>query len=403
MLATRPLALLLLVLPATGCGEAPSCDGRLRGTCTFEGVRGPVVVAPDGSRLAVARDGGGVTLVDVRLRWVRSLGADALSVALGTAEEPAWWGAADGHVFAQDDDQRNELVARPTEAPVDGLAQEGGRLAWSSSGAGTGGVLDLESGRELLRLDGLAPLFHPGWDGPRVLLLGDGAWALARRRGEPLVLRPLAKGLEPVVLRGYPATSDPRAAATATALLVAEPPPAGSRDQGFALRRLALDTGAWEELGVGLRGGALVNLWVAPDGSTVVEGDPLEPGVRVHGTRPRPVVDDAEGGGSSGLPPLVLDDPVRGVSAWLPLGFHRDAQGHPRLIASGPGGHGTWSWGLRGDLDVRPWVGGPFESVDAAGGLGGPWTWSLLRRADGRRDLRVTSVAPPGGDVPAGR
>jgi len=284
----------------------PQCLGACRSLAVVEGVGNCVSVAPDGSRVGVIDHEAAVArVVDAETGEVTALGerGRVRALALGSAGRGWCTGRSDGVVRVRDADGAARDFKVLEGRPIDGVVFNGSLLAWSSSAADRGGVIDLRTDAELLRVEARFGAFRR----PRVQLSRDGRHALylvddPARGGRPLLSVVDARTGERVATAPtYVSKRDSSVAAGLDRVFTAERVNA----HDWHLRRLDLVSLESTVVDEDLRGRHFVDLLLSPDGRHLLEGDQEERGAVLYAL--------TDGGGKRTL----------GGAGTLPVGFLR--------------------------------------------------------------------------------
>ena len=373
---------------AAGCGPPP---GFTPNGSVVTGVLGYVSIAADSSRVAVVHRGGGASVIDVRTGETEMVDETATAIAVGGADSEIWFATPDGRILRRRDGAKPWLFANPTTTPgidhgcipIDGLMVRGKILAWSSSATGQGGLYDTETEQELSRHEELTWLSHPAASGPLLRLTHGGSAKIFRMRGQPAERHPIGARWVKACFAPHPSTLDHSRATDGSWIYYTT-----RQLDGYRIERLATQAEAVEVIDVDSRGGPVANLILSPSGQYLLEGDPLDPGIRAY--------DLERADGSVQRTEFGL-----GEAQMTPVGFCV-LEGIEHIVTRGPHERGVRVW----TTDGLPLEGAPFPSllgrfVSSTGPLPEAGAqWALVAKLDengtpGPLDLVVLRVPAP--------
>ena len=368
----------LLFAPAAQEPTPRPLAARLRAATVLRelvGYRGAAAVAPDGAAIAVVHDGDKTArIVDAGTGDLREapLAGETCSIALSSNGRGCWLGLEDGSIAhaPTDAEPRRFAVA---DAPIDGLSCVAGHVAWSSSKAGRGGVLDARDGSP--RFSTAVPF--GGYREPRMFLSRDGRHALHLARDPAQGGRRVVNVLDGhtgellATAASYLAKREDELAFAPGSLFTA----ARVASSRWELRRLDLVSLQTTVLDRDLRGRHFVDLLASPSGRWLLEGDFEERGAVVY---------------EVGLAAPVTGR-LLGAKGVMPVGFLVVAGEEYALTTAGPTRVGLTVWSTAGEVIAAdlPWAAG--LRIERAGGLrGGRGLWVTSWKA--REDRSIESA-----------
>jgi len=290
-----------------------------------------VAVAPDGSAIAVVHHERKLAcIIDAATGEMREapLGGEVFSIALLPNGRGCWLGLEDGSVAHAPTDgelRRFDVVGQP----VDGLLCVGGHVAWSSSKADLGGVLDARDGA--VRFQAQVPF--GGYRERRMFLSRDGRHALHFARDPEqggrrvVVVRDVRSGEERGTASSYLSKREPGFALGLDRMFTA----ARVASSRWELRRFDLVTMKSRVVDADLRGKHFVDLMLSPSTRYLLEGDFEDRGAVLYDV-----------GGEA--PKRTL-----GQKGMVPVGFLGEAAFGEELVwtTAGPTRLGLTAWSSR--------------------------------------------------------
>lgn len=262
--------------------ESPGAVGRAgfakamreaRTVATIDGWSGQVATAPDGSAVAVIdHERKAACIFDAKSGKVvpAPRAGEVASIALLPGARGCWLGLHDGSIVHCPRGGEARHFPGVASGMVDGILCVGGQVAWSSSGADYGGVLDARDGSILFGAD--APL--GGYRKSRMLLTRDGRHVVnlmpspSRGGRRVAIVRDARSGKEQGTANCYLSKN-----AGAVAFGVDSIYSAARVGRGWQLQRLDLVTFEREVVDDELRGKHFVDLFLSPSSRYLLEGD----------------------------------------------------------------------------------------------------------------------------------
>lgn len=266
----------LVLLTSIAVGQEASLGRRLaagRKVATFSGGSRFVTVAPDGSAVAAVDHKRSVAVIlagaDGAVTESTHKGAVS-SIALLPNGRGYWLGLSDGSLVHVPADGEERVFVLVPGKRLDGLGLSGGHVAWSSSAADRGGVVDARSGKSRFTTD--APF--GGYRQPRMFLSRDARHVVhyvrdPQRGGRRLLLvRDVMSGKRLASANSYVSHRDRSHAFGLDGVFTA-----ARKNKAWHLHRLDLVDLENHVIDDDLRGKHFVDLFMSPSAHYMLEGD----------------------------------------------------------------------------------------------------------------------------------
>lgn len=281
----------MLALAGIAAAQAsPSLVRRLtdaRKIAAYDGGSKFVSTAADGSAVATI-DGTRKVAVILDAKTGKVTDSTHAGFVTGIGLLPSnrgyWLGRNDGaliHVLADGKERVFEILPRRTNqgAQIDGVQIRGGHVAWSSTGADRGGVVDARNGKPRF----VTPVPFGGYRQPRMFLSRDARHVVHYERDSGrggrrlLVIRETATGKRIGTADSYVSHRDRSHAFGLDGVFTA-----ARKKQGWHLHRLDFVTLQNHVIDDDLRGKHFVDLFMSPSAHYLLEGDFEDDGAMLY-------------------------------------------------------------------------------------------------------------------------